>query len=159
MDKAYAHCPLCTVGAVAAAGGAAWLGLSQIVIGLFIGAFAISLGLWSSRYLKKKYVPIQNFLIALFLFLTIVLPVLPLMKELYPFYINISGDYGSLLNRTYIINSFLGGGIIGGIIVFLSPFVSMKIMKLRNNKLIPYQGVLITLLLLIIAGVIFQLTL
>ena len=33
-----AHCPLCAMGAGAAAVGAVWLGISKVVVGLFIGA-------------------------------------------------------------------------------------------------------------------------
>ena len=31
-----AHCPLCTIGAGAAAAGAVWLGVSKVVVALFI---------------------------------------------------------------------------------------------------------------------------
>ena len=41
VDEVLAHCPLCTAGAAVAVGGAAWLGVSKIIIGLFIGAFAV----------------------------------------------------------------------------------------------------------------------
>src|SRR3989338_4204168 len=50
-----AHCPLCTMGAAAAAGGAAFLGVDKIVIGLFIGAFAVSTGWWFSNLIKKNH--------------------------------------------------------------------------------------------------------
>ena len=40
-----AHCPLCTVGAGAAAAGAIWLGVSKVVVALFIGGFAMSMGI------------------------------------------------------------------------------------------------------------------
>ena len=52
-----AHCPLCTIGAGAAAAGAVWLGVSKVVVALFIGAFAMSMGMWFPKIIKKKYVP------------------------------------------------------------------------------------------------------
>src|SRR3989344_4297792 len=106
MQSAYAHCPLCTVGAAAAAGGAAWLGVSKIVIGVFIGAFAVSIGWWVSNLIKKGYVPFQGPLIILFSFATTVFPLLSLevMRSNYPLLITLAGDYGFLLNRTSILN-------------------------------------------------------
>ena len=41
-----AHFPLCTIGAGAAAGAAVWLGVSKVVVALFIGGFAMSMGMW-----------------------------------------------------------------------------------------------------------------
>mgnify|MGYP006929334256 CR=1 FL=1 len=49
-----AHCPLCTIGAGAAAGAAIWLGISKVVVAMFIGAFAMSMGMWFSRIIKKQ---------------------------------------------------------------------------------------------------------
>lgn len=157
VKETYAHCPLCTIGAAAAAGGAAYLGVSQIVIGLFIGGFAVSIGWWISRLIKKKYIPFQKTLIILFSFATTILPLLMILNETRPFYISLAGDYGSFLNRTYLINMFLVGSIIGGIIVSITPWMSNQLTKLRHGKMIPFQGVILTLLLLLIIGVIIQL--
>ena len=54
---ALAHCPLCTVGAGALAVLAASLGISSLVVGVMIGAFALALGLWIGKMPKKKYIP------------------------------------------------------------------------------------------------------
>lgn len=159
IEKVSAHCPLCTVGAAAAAGGALWLGVSNVVVSLFLGAFAISMGLWFGKLIKKKYVPYQNFLIVIASFLLTILPILPIISSEHgflPLYISLIGDYGSLLNRTYLINTSLLSSLSGGILVFISPFISKNISKLRNGKIIPFQGVAITLTILIITGIIMQ---
>src|SRR3989344_954119 len=158
MQSAYAHCPLCTVGAAAAAGGAAWLGVSKIVIGVFIGAFAVSIGLWVSNLIKKQYIPFQKPSIILFSFLTTVFPLLGLevMRSNYPLLVSFFGDYGSLLNRTYILNLFLIGSILGGFIVSITPWLSKKITIVRNGKMLPYQGIMLTFLLLIISSAIIE---
>lgn len=158
MQSAYAHCPLCTVGAAAAAGGAAWLGVSKIVIGIFIGAFAVSIGWWVSNLIKKQYIPFQKPLIILFSFATTVFPLLGLnvMQSIYPVYVSLAGDYGSLLNRTYILNLFLIGSVIGGFIVSLTPWLSRKITIIRNGKMLPYQGIMLTFILLIISSAIIE---
>lgn len=154
----YAHCPLCTLGAVAVAGGAAWLGVSHIVIGLFIGAFAVSLGWWFSGILKKSYFRYQKLAIILFFFLTTVLPLLPLIKAPtpYPLYISFFGEYGSMFNRTYLFNLFLVGSIIGGLIVSLTPSLSKAITSWRKGKTLPYQGLTLTFILLITSGIFLQ---
>lgn len=151
-----AHCPLCTIGAVAAAGSAAWLGVHTIVIGLFIGAFAISLGFWISKSVKKKYFPYQNLVIILLLFVTTIIPLLPLINDVTSINVWITGGYGSLLNRTYLINSFFLGSLLGGILVPSTPLLSKKITRLRKGKILPFQGTILTLLLLIVLGVIIQ---
>ena len=158
VKNAYAHCPLCTVGAAAAAGGAAWLGVSKIVIGIFIGAFAVSIGWWVSNLIKKQYIPFQRLLIILFSFVTTVFPLLGMevMRSNYPFLASFFGDYGSLFNRTYIINLFLIGSVIGGFIVSLTPWLSRKITIVRNGKMLPYQGIMLTFALLIVSSAIIE---
>jgi len=151
-----AHCPLCTAGAAVAAGGAAWLGVNNAAIGVFIGAFAVSMGWWVSNLIKKKYVPFQRQLIIAISFLTTIPPLMPIMKGIYPILISIVGAYGSLLNRTYLINAFLMGSIIGGFIVSITPWLSKKITDACKGKTLPYQGITLTFGLLAIAGILLQ---
>ena len=159
VQVAYAHCPLCTMGAAFAAGGAAWLGVSKAAIGIFIGAFAVSTGWWVSNLLKKKYIPFQKPLIILLSFITTILPLMPLMESAYPVYISWTNDYGSLLNRTYIFNMFLVGSILGGFVVSITPWLSKKITDLRNGKMVPYQGIILTFALLLILSIAVELIL
>mgnify|MGYP001575149904 CR=1 FL=1 len=159
MQNAYAHCPLCTAGAAVAAGGAAWLGISKAAIGIFIGAFAVSTGWWASNLLKRKYIPFQKQLLILFSFVATIIPLMPLMESIYPVYISWAGDYGSLLNRTYILNLFLAGSILGGFIVCITPWLSKKITELQNGKMLPYQGIILTFALLIILSAAIELIL
>ena len=148
-----AHCPLCTIGAGAAAGGAVWLGVSKVVVALFIGAFAMSMGLWFSRIPKKTYVPLQKTLITMAIFLTTILPLLPIFTAIGPLYFSFIGEYGT----TYAVNYSLASSLLGGLLVFVSPALSKRITKLRRGKILPFQGVIITLSTLIIIGGIIQL--
>lgn len=157
LEYVEAHCPLCTFGAIAIAGGAAWLGISNGVIGLFIGAFAVSMGLWISNLVKKEYIPFQRALFVLSSYLLTVLPLLTIVgNSAYPFYISLSGDYGTWLNKTYLINLFLVTSILGGLIVFISPWLSKTISKLRGNRTFPFQGMILTFILLLLIGGIIQ---
>ena len=150
-----AHCPLCTIGAGVAAAGAVWLGVSKVVVALFIGAFAMSMGMWFARYLDKKYkyIPFQYSIIVVLVFLLTVIPLSPIVKAIGPLYLSFIGDYGT----TYAVDYSLGSSLLGGIITFISPRINKKIKEKRNGKRIPFQGILLTFLLLGIAAVIIQL--
>ncbi len=150
-DSALAHCPLCTIGAGAAAAGAAGFGVDNVIIGIFLGAAALAMGLWISRLVKRKYVPFQKWAISAFSFASIIIPVLPLIKGYSSVYVSLAGGYGSLLNRTYLINSFLLGSMIGAVIVALAPSISSGITRIRGRS-VSYQGIVLTFSLLAIAA-------
>lgn len=162
---ALAHCPLCTAGVGIAALGAAWLGVSTIVIGVFVGAFAIAAGLWFGRIIEKRFfknsspqrTKIIKAGVVIVSYLTTIIPLTPLFKDYSAIYISLGGDYGSILNRTYLIDRFIIGSIVGGVLVCVSPTISNSIKQFRNGKLFPYQGVLITFALLLLASVIIEL--
>ena len=151
-----AHCPLCTAGAAAAAAGAVWLGVSKAIVALFIGAFAVSTALWVGRMIKKQYISHQKLVLIIASFLLTIIPILPIISQTYPAYISWLGNYGTLLNRTYIINISLLTSLLGGGIVSVSPFLSKKISRLRKGEMIPFQGTILTLSLLIITGLLIQ---
>lgn len=155
---ALAHCPLCTAGAGLVAIGAYWLGVSGMTIGVLLGAFALALGLWIGRLIKKKYIPQQDNVIGVFSWLTTLLPLQTLLADYTSIYLNWGGEYGSLLNRTYPINLFLVGGVVGGILIYLAPLISRFITR-RRGKTMPYQGVITTLVLLVVISLVTQLVL
>src|SRR3990167_11146873 len=150
-----AHCPLCTIGAGAAAAGAVWLGVSKIVVALFIGAFAMSMGMWFSRVIGKRwsYIPFQNIFVSIAIFALTVWPLIPIFKAIGPLYLPFIGEYG----KTYAFDYSLISALFGGLIVFVSPSISKKITKIRKGTMIPFQGVILTFLLLIITGSVIQL--
>ena len=152
-EFASAHCPLCTIGAGAAAGAAVWLGVSKVVVALFIGGFAMSMGIWFSKIVKKKYIPFQKTAIVLVVFLTTVIPLMPIFTAIGPLYLSFIGKYGI----TYAVNYSLVSSLFGGLIVFSSSSLSKMITNFRNGKIIPFQGVMLTLTLLLTAGGLIQL--
>lgn len=153
---AKAHCPLCTVGAGALAVGARYIGVNTAVVGVFIGAFALALGLWIAPLIKKQYIPYQRKIFVILIFVFTIVPIMPLIREYRSINVYLFGDYGSLLNRTYMFNLFVIGSLIGAGILYITPFVSTWIKKQRNGTLIPYQGMLITFLLLFIVSLFIQ---
>ncbi|HLD03614.1 MAG TPA: hypothetical protein VJC17_02465 [Candidatus Dojkabacteria bacterium] len=154
--KAYAHCPLCVIGAGLAATGATFLGVKDIVVGIFIGAFGVSLGLWLSRLITRQFIPRQRLILTAIIFITTILPVMQFMDRYTSIYISWGGDYGSIFNTTYIFNLYFIGTLLGAFIMLVTPFLSKKLSRLRKGKLIPYQGLLITFSLLFISGLFFQ---
>jgi hypothetical protein len=153
IDSVSAHCPLCTIGAGAAAAGAVWLGVSKVVVSLFIGAFAVSMGWWFSNIIKKQYVPYQKWALIIGSFLLTIIPLMPIFSAIGPLYIPFIGEYGT----TFAFNYSLAGSVLGGVIVCCAPGASKGLTKLRKGKMLPFQGIVLTLVLLLIAGGIVQL--
>lgn len=153
---AKAHCPLCTAGAGVLAIAAASFGVSTMAIGVFIGAFAVALGLWMARLVKKQYVKYQRHIIMVVTFLATILPMMPLITEYMSFNVYWFGAYGNPFNRTYVVHAFLVGSGIGAILMLLGPYVSAGVKRIRNGKLFPYQGIIITLTLLTVTSLLIQ---
>src|SRR3989338_6082029 len=76
-----AHCPLCTAAVGAAAVSAKYYGMDTSIIGVLIGAFGISTGLWVALKMKKQYFKFQTSAIVVASFLLTVIPILPIMKD------------------------------------------------------------------------------
>ena len=112
--------------------------------------------MWFSRVIekRKKFIPLQNHLIIISIFLLTILPLIPLVKAVGPLYLSFIGDYGA----TYAVDYSLGSSLLGGIITFVSPKINKKIREKRNGRGIPFQGILLTFLLLGIAAAIIQFT-
>lgn len=148
----YAHCPLCTVGAGALAVAAAYLGVSSMVVGVLMGAFALALGIWLAKMPKKKYFPGQFSILTALIFFSTVIPIMPLVKDYAPLYIPFLGEYG----KTYAVNLFLAGLPFGAFALLIAPFLSRKVSDLRGGKSVSYQGIAIVIILLIIISLLIQ---
>lgn len=147
---ALAHCPLCVVATGGLALLAASLGLSSAVVGIVSGSFALAMGLWFARLIKRKRIPFQDGLVALFVYLTTVLPLMPLAMEYKPLFIPFVGEYGT----TYSINLFLLGSIIGGIIVLIAPALSHMMSRITGKHINFQQLITIGVLLVLTSTVI-----
>lgn len=148
---ASAHCPLCTAGAGALAVLAASLGVSSIVVGVLIGAFSLALALWVSGMVQKQYVRFQKQILATIIFLGTVIPIMPFIEHYAPLYVPFIGKYGT----TYTINLFLFGVVIGALIMFIAPYMSAYVTKVRDKQ-VPFQGISITVTLLVVVSTIIQ---
>lgn len=151
--KVLAHCPLCVGGAGAAAALASFFGVSYGAIGVFMGGFAVALSLLIVNRLSEKF-RFQNSIVGWVIYLTTLIPLYPFLKgDIVAWVLSIGGDYGSMLNRTYLIDLFIVGSIIGSVIVLYAMKLSSFITSRRDGKTIKFQGLLLTFVLLIIAAV------
>ena len=141
---ALAHCPLCTVGAVAIGLGAYKLGVSTLSVGIALGAAALALGLWMAKLVKQQRVRYQRGLIALLVFSTTVLPVVPLLPGARGLYLAGIGQYGT----TLVIPNVLIGSLVGGSLVLIAPWLSRSLTRLRDGKHVPFPGILVFMILL-----------
>ncbi len=145
---AHAHCPLCTAGAGVLALSAAKLGVGPMPIGIFLGAFAVALGLWVARLLKRQYLPRQKVLLAVFSFATTIFPLQAVLADNASVYLPFWGEYG----KTFVINLFVVGAVVGGLLILSSPYLSRKLALARGGEMYPFQGMVITLVLLVSAA-------
>lgn len=153
---ALAHCPLCTAGAGLLAVGAYWIGVKAITLGVLLGAMATAMGLWFGRLVKKQFVPQQRIVIASLSWLLTLLPLRALFGDYASWYVNWSGDYGSLFNRTYFVNLFLTGAVIGTIATAVGPRVSRYLTQLRQGQHFQFQGMMVTFTLVALLAVVVQ---
>ena len=146
--EVHAHCPLCTAAVGTAAISAKYYGMDTSIIGLFIGAFGISTGLWIGRKIKKQYIKFQLPIVVLLSFVLTVIPLMSVDNSTIYAPVLLLGPAGSVLNKVYWINKILFGSIIGGAASLLGFWLHTYIKKVRGSVLFPYQGIAITLTLL-----------
>ena len=141
---ALAHCPLCAAGAVAVGLGAYQLGVSTLSVGIALGAASLAAGLWMAKLVRAQYFRGQRLVIAFLVFATTVAPVVPFLPGARGLYFAGIGQYGT----TLVIPNVLIGAVLGGAFVLVAPHVSHTLTRMRGNRHIPFQGVLVVILLL-----------
>ena len=149
---AYAHCPLCTAAVGAAAVSAKYYGMDMSIIGLMIGAFGISTGLWIGLKVKKQFFMLQLPVIVILSFLLTVIPLLALNEDYVYFPLLLFGSAGTLLNKVYWVNKLLLGSVIGGAVTLTAYYLHLYIKRTRGKVLFPFQGVAFTIASLGIAS-------
>ncbi len=150
-----AHCPLCTAGAGFLAVMAISLGVSPVIVSVLMGAFAWALGAWLSVFIKTEYVSYQKTLITFLIFIGTIIPLMPLVRVYSPLYVSLFGEYGGFFHRTYLMDLYLFGAVLGALIVIVAPVISRLITKWRGQTL-PYQGLSITLMSLLLISILIQ---
>jgi hypothetical protein len=152
LSSVEAHCPVCTIAVGAAAVTAKYYGLDVSIIGLLMGAFGISTGLWLGRRVKRQYIRFQLPLIILTSFLLTVVPLLFISGDFLYLPVFLFGPLGSIFNNVYLIDKMLLGSIIGGFVTLGSYRIHNYVKNKNGRVLFPFQGVVFTLGMLAMSG-------
>ena len=147
-----AHCPLCTVAVGAAAISAEMYGVDPSIVGIFIGAFGISTGIWIARKIKHHF-PFQTSLIVLASFLLTVIPLYKINSDYLYIPLLLAGSAGSILNKVYWLNKILVGSVLGGIVSLFAYGIHVFIKKINGKVLFPFQGIVITIISLLLLSI------
>ncbi|WP_408956449.1 hypothetical protein [Natroniella sp. ANB-PHB2] len=150
---AFAHCPLCTLGIGFLVVMANKLGVDLVVIGLFAGAFSLSLGMFISRKIVKQ----NKYMFTILTISSFLLMIIPLSK-FSGVDVAISFDFlEGMTNGTYLIDRFVLGSIIGAIVLLSSTALHKKIKEVKGRVFIPFQIIILSMSLLIVTATIMQL--
>jgi len=140
---AWAHCPLCAAATGMAVATTRIYGIDDLVVGLFIGSFAVSTALWMNNVTakKKELIPHQA---GTFVLLSLVIT----LATLY---------FSGLLDLQYRIfgmDRIFAGTIMGTAVTFASFEAHKKLRMLNGNKnFVLGQGIILPFLSVVILGI------
>ncbi|HQM15768.1 MAG TPA: hypothetical protein PLM16_00995 [Candidatus Woesebacteria bacterium] len=148
FNQVQAVCPVCTIAVGAGLGISRWLGIDDLISGLWIGGLVTSSGMWFVSWLKNKYHYSKwSLFLAGSSFHLLLIPTLYLL--------NITGDPA---NVWWGVDKIIAGIIMGTIIFFLATKIDRWLRRLNQDRVfVYYQKVIIPMLLLSIMSFIVQL--
>lgn len=141
LGEVFAVCPICMMAVGAGVGVSRWLGISEVIMSLWIGAFlATFAGLLVKKIIKYfSFKGAKELLILAFYALAL-------------FALRITGLMGAPGNTILGIDRVFLGIVIGTIVFLLAFYLHETIKNKRGKVLFPFQKVIIPLLALIIAS-------
>jgi len=141
-----AVCPACTVAVGAGVGLSRWLGIDDVIAGVWVGGLLVSSSFWFASFLEKKNVRIPaKKLISLLVFYLLTIP---------PLYF--TGVVGNSLNTILGIDKLLLGTVVGSLLFFLSIIIDRVLRSKNEGKVfVPYQKVILPVSLLLAGSVVF----
>lgn len=144
-----ATCPVCTVAIASGLGLCRYIGIDDVVSGLWVGGLLLSLAISVDTALKKKNKS--------FKFSTPILLVLSYLMLFVP--LQLTKVIGHSFNRIVGMDRLIFGSICGTILVIISALASDGIKKRNGNKvLFNYQKVVIPVVVLLLFSFIFYAT-
>jgi len=122
--SALAVCPVCTVAVGAGVGLSRYLGIDDLIIGLWIGGFAVSSIMWTINYLNSKKIKFygRKILVTILYYVLIIWP-------LYSY-----NFVGHPLNKLFGVDKLFIGIAIGSIFFLLGDIWYQAIKKNNNGK-------------------------
>lgn len=150
IKPVHAVCPFCTIAIAGGLGLSKYLGIDDLISGIWIGGLLTSSIFWINNWLKNQKIKYKN-LDLLITFLIASLTIFFLYQQ----------DLIGIPNNNFLgIDKLLIGIIIGLIIFFFANFLDNFLRFNNNNKVyFYYQKVIIPLVFLSIVSIIFYLIL
>jgi hypothetical protein len=133
-SSAKAVCPVCTAAVLGGVGLSRYLGVDDLIIGLWIGALTVSMIMWTINYLDRKKIKFYGRKILIFLsyYALIVWPL---------YYYNFVGHP---INRLFGIDKLILGIIIGSIIFYLGAWYYQVLKSGNGGKAhFPFEKIVI----------------
>lgn len=128
----YAVCPICTVAVGAGVGLTRYLGVDDLITGLWIGALVLSSSFWIAQWLKNKGIkfsyqlPITN----LVMYISFILP------------LYFTQIIGHPYNTLWGIDKLLLGIILGSVVFLLALTADKKVRHKFGHQLFSYQKII-----------------
>lgn len=124
VKAVHAVCPVCTLAVGAGLGLSRWLGIDDVISGIWIGGLILSSSLWLIDWISKKYPKLKAVGYQLSaIVLTYSLVILPL-------YFTLPG-----------IGKLIGGITIGSLTFLFGVWLDKKVRKIKDKQLFNYQKV------------------
>lgn len=147
INQAFAVCPVCTVAAGAGVGLSRWLGIDDIITGLWVGGLTASIIMWSLNWLNKNNINFKGrtTIITLAYYLFLICP------------LYVAGIMGHPLNVfVFGIDKLLFGIILGSSGFWLgATYYDYLKEKNKGHAYFPFQKVVMPILPLIILSILF----
>jgi len=141
-----AVCPVCSIAVAGGLGISRWLGIDDVVSGIWVGGLIVSLITWFILWLNKKNIKFKfrQFLVVISFYLIVILP------------LYWAGFISYSCNQLWGFNKLLIGIFFGSLTFSLGVWIHDLLKKKNNNKVyFSFQKVIIPVLFLIIASIIF----
>ncbi len=136
VSPAQAVCPVCTVAVGAGVGLSRWLGVDDVITGLWIGGLTVALIIWTINWLQRKNINFKArwLVVTVVYYLTIILPL---------YYIDIIGHP---FNKLWGVDKILLGAIIGSAFFYAGDVLYAYLKKKNNGHAhFPFEKVVLPL--------------
>ncbi len=150
IKPALAVCPVCAIAVGAGIGFTQWLGIDDVITGLWIGALTVSLIMWTISWFKKKNIDFKGryIITVLFYYLLIVVPL---------YFLGFIGNPLNVLCACPVFDKLVVGIIVGTFAFWFSANWYEDLKKNNNNRAhFPFQRVFMPLVLLLILSIFFN---
>jgi hypothetical protein len=144
-----AVCPVCAVAVGAGIGFTQWLGIDDVITGLWVGALTVSLIMWTISWLKKKNINFKGRdIITVLLYYSLI--VVPL------YFLDFIGNPLNVLCGCPVFDKLIVGIIVGSFAFWFSANWYEDLKKNNNNHAhFPFQRVVMPIVLLLILSIFF----